>query len=465
MARTYSSIPVLSKIKIGETTYYLKDGDARALLDSIDSGIWAELLAGFGTIGTVGDEDKLVKASDIKSYVDSVAEAALEFVVLPELPDADADAWEEYHNCVVLVPKAVVQPSNAKEEYIIMRSGTEGAYTYAWEKIGDTDVDLRGYVTNVSYVDAVHKLQQTKNGTTTDVHEFGALADADQAETTLADYVTGVSSAKVTAAGALKKDSTKGVQISGSIGEMTIIDSVGSAPSFSEGKFTPNVPTAIDVSKFNGGSAAALNSGFYTAGSAAQFTEGAFTANVPTALDLSKFNGGSKVADTYVAPELNTLTKALYKQGVKAEVGTGANAETLIFTNVDKEADIKVVDTFSAGSFTEGAFTAASLASGFYTPGSAASKAADSFTANTPAAIDVSKFDGGQAASLGAGFYTAGSAASKVADSWNAGAVPTTKSFVPSFTGDKFAFEGSEVDATVTLAKGSKNIVVDPKNS
>ena len=487
MARTYSNVPVLSKMKVGDNYYYLKDGDARAILDSIQDDVYAILQNALGTVAAGGDH--LVSAGNIKSYVDAAMEAALEIVVLDQLPQASESAWNSYHNAIVLVPKGESQTDNIKDEYIIVRSGEQGAYTYAWEKIGDTEIDLSGYVTDVKWVDNGHKLQQKKgaNGEYADIHAFGDMADADTASVTVNDYVTGVSSAKVTA--------------EGSVSSLTVIDSVGSAPSFSEGAFTPNIPTQLDLTKFDGGEAASLAEGFATAGSAAQFTEGAFTPNVPTALDLTKFDGGSKVADQFTAASiqngfatagsaasftegaftpasLTTQTKALYKQGVKAEVGTGADAECLIFSNVDKEADIKVVDTFdggskaadtfvanvptavdvtkfNGGSFSEGAFTPASLASGFYTAGSAASKAADSFTPNVPTAIDVSKFDGGEAASLSAGFYTVGSAASKVADTWNAGSVPTTKSVTPTFT-------GSEVDATVTLAKGSKTIVVSP---
>ena len=40
MAQTYTNTPVLSKVKIGEQTYWLKDADVRAILD------------GFGTIVT-----------------------------------------------------------------------------------------------------------------------------------------------------------------------------------------------------------------------------------------------------------------------------------------------------------------------------------------------------------------------------------------------------------------------------
>ena len=416
MSRTYSNTPVLSKIKIGETVYWLKDADARALLDSIDGDIWAELLVGFGTIGTAGDEDKLVKASDIKQYVDAVAEASLEIVALAELPAANAENWEIYHNSIVLVPKASAQSQNAKDEYIIMRTGTQGAYEYAWEKIGDTAIDLSGYVTDVKYVAASHKLQQQKNGTYTDVHQFGSFADVSQGQATLNDYVTGVASATVVAAGTISgglvKDAANGVQISGTIskpgvgttlsyGTINIIDSVGVLPSKQADSFT----------------AASLASGFYKAGSAASFVEGSFT-----------------------AASLTTETKALYKQGIVATVGSGTLAEMLIISDVEKEADIKVVASFSGGS-----------------------KAADTFVANAPAEIDVSKFSGG----------------SFVEGAFNAGSLPTTKAqsvvsgvsaaleAAPAFTGDKFAFEGSftgsTVNANVSLSTGVKTITVDPK--
>ena len=34
MAQTYVSSPVLSKVKLGNTTYYLKDADVRAILNT-----------------------------------------------------------------------------------------------------------------------------------------------------------------------------------------------------------------------------------------------------------------------------------------------------------------------------------------------------------------------------------------------------------------------------------------------
>lgn len=60
------------------------------------------------------------------------------------LPTATADTMYK----IYLVPATGSGVSqNSKAEYITIRSGSAGSYTYAWEKIGDTYIDLSGYVT------------------------------------------------------------------------------------------------------------------------------------------------------------------------------------------------------------------------------------------------------------------------------------------------------------------------------
>lgn len=142
----------------------------------------------------------------------------------------------------------------------------------------------------------------------------------------------------------------------------------GSAAIFTEGKFTPNTPTVIDTSKFNGGSAAT-------------YTGHSFTANKPTVIDTSKFNGG---------------TLPSFTQGTKASWSGSVSDDGVLSFSWTTNGN----DTFNAGAI-------ASLGTGFYTAGTAASHSAGTF-------------NGGSAASLGTGFYTAGSAASKAADSFTA---------------------------------------------
>ena len=82
MAQTYTHTPVLSKVKLGNTTYYLKDADVRAILDTFGSAVTYDVavtIADNGTglvtadqvydfvttqIGSVGDILNLLSASD-----------------------------------------------------------------------------------------------------------------------------------------------------------------------------------------------------------------------------------------------------------------------------------------------------------------------------------------------------------------------------------------------------------------
>ena len=82
MAQTYTHTPVLSKVKLGNTTYYLKDADVRTILDTFGSAVTYDVapsIADNGTglvtadqvydfvtqqIGSVGDILNLLSASD-----------------------------------------------------------------------------------------------------------------------------------------------------------------------------------------------------------------------------------------------------------------------------------------------------------------------------------------------------------------------------------------------------------------
>ena len=84
-----------------------------------------------------------------KTEVDNIVSTIHQFTyeVAAELPTASANTMY----IIYLVPSTQSGVSqNAKSEYITIRSGVEGRYTYSWEKIGDTEVDLSGYVTTTA---------------------------------------------------------------------------------------------------------------------------------------------------------------------------------------------------------------------------------------------------------------------------------------------------------------------------
>jgi hypothetical protein len=103
MAQTYTHTPNLSKVKLGNTTYYLKDADVRAILDTFGNATLENValsIADGGTglvtsdqvydfvnrqIGAVGDILNLLSATD-HTAVESPA--AGDFVV-----ESDGKEW------------------------------------------------------------------------------------------------------------------------------------------------------------------------------------------------------------------------------------------------------------------------------------------------------------------------------------------------------------------------------------
>ena len=361
MAYNYSHTPVLSKIQIGENTYFLKDADVRAILDTFNQAVVT------AEIGGMNEENKLVYAQNIKSYVDQAVAVGLVVKVVQTLPTASASTMGK----IYMVQQSGGQSGDYYNEYITVQTMEAGQAVYTWELIGDTRIDLSGYVTAVSYSNGT--LSQTKGGQSEAVHTFGDLADADTA------------SGSFTPAGSVSKPAidvnptTDTVAVKATDGSVT----AGTAPSFTEGTFTPNVPTVVDTTKFSGGSKAADT---WSAGTLPSKAADSFSAGTLP----------SKAADTWSAGTLPTLA-----------VGTGENAEALIFTPGTLPSYTE--GAFSAGtlpsytegsfdagslpSFTEGAFTPAEIQTGFYTAGSAASKAADTFSAGTPTAVTLPTFE------------------------------------------------------------------------
>lgn len=75
-----------------------------------------------------------------KTEVDTIVAAVKNgrFIVVSELPTEDID-----QTAIYLVPKSEAGTRNIKDEYINLDGTTSG-----WEKIGDTEIDLSGYVTD-----------------------------------------------------------------------------------------------------------------------------------------------------------------------------------------------------------------------------------------------------------------------------------------------------------------------------
>jgi hypothetical protein len=240
---------------------------------------------------------------------------------------------------------------------------------------------------------------------------------------------------------------------------------------------TGTVKEMATAGSVTAGSAASLASGFYTEGTAASasFSEGAFTPNTPTAVDTSKFNAGalpSKAADTWSAGSLPSKAADTFSAGTQASWSASVDdsTETLSFSFTANTLPSFTEGAFDAGSlpsYTEGSFDAGSLpslGSGFVTPGTAAQKAADSFsfTANTPGSLDTSKFNGGTPTAVTLPTFQDASVVTDVAVSTDGSIdIPTSASFsgtqgnisvsgTPAGTVSQPTFEGSAATITVS---------------
>ena len=136
---------LLSKIQIGGKVYEIKDLIARENIGTLSAGLDAiaadlaalSYLANTGVYANDAAVKAAIEAGDaaMKSYVDAQVGTINKFdvAVVDALPAETPSAENMY--ILYLVPAADAA-SGHYVEYIAIRSGEEGAYTYTWEAIG-----------------------------------------------------------------------------------------------------------------------------------------------------------------------------------------------------------------------------------------------------------------------------------------------------------------------------------------
>lgn len=81
--------------------------------------------------------------SEVNSLIGAIK--TIEVTVVETLPTATADTYFNTSKTIYIVAISGSE-NDYYDEYITVRSGTEGSYTYSWEKIGNTQIDLTNYV-------------------------------------------------------------------------------------------------------------------------------------------------------------------------------------------------------------------------------------------------------------------------------------------------------------------------------
>lgn len=384
----------ISKIKLANgTTVDIKDAGGRANVTTLLGGHALEALgaAAWKAVAANISDEGLVDASVVKAYVNSQVGQIHNFDVVIDAagtgagPSVTASADTMYK--IYMVPSDDAA-AGSYVEYITIRSGEAAAYTYKWEAIGNTKMNLSGYVstqTTIATIALDHNITVAELQTALGL---GAMAYADKANgSTTLETVDSITMNPVTVAG-----------------NATVTTKAADA-TLTKGDFTPagtvSAPT-IDLTSTEKTFATGL-----TGGKAASFTEGAFT---PAAFQDGFYTAGVAATWTgkeYVAPTMgNATTGKFASEGVVATVGTGEDAETLIFSAAGTADAVIAQGEFNAGSVNFGTFDGGKATIIDTTKFSGGSKAKDTFSANVLQTVETGTVNDVTAATASAPTFT-----------------------------------------------------------
>lgn len=428
----------ISKIKLANgTTVTIKDAQGRADMTTILGGHALEALgaAAWKAVATeVSKSADLPTAEAVKSYVDSAVGKIHNFDVVIDAdgsaatgPSVAASADTMYK--IYLVPSGEAA-AGEYIEYITIKSGDGEAAIFKWEAIGSTKTNLTGYVpttTTIATIALDHNITVAELQTAL---KLGAMAYADKASgsTTLQtiDSITmkevtvagnaavtskaadaTLTKANYTPSGTINSDAIKGGTVTVTLGD----SATKTEATLSTSEFTP----AGTIAAKEGGSFSALKTASFgevaeggvqiegtisspaisltaadktfatglTGGSKASFKEGAFT---PAAFQDGFYTAGAAASWTgkeYVAPTMGEATTGKFaSEGIVATVGSGDDAETLIFSDAGTSDAVTAQGTFNAGKVDFGTFDGGSATVIDTTKFSGGAKAKDEFVAN-----------------------------------------------------------------------------------
>lgn len=229
---------LLSVFNVGGVNYNLKDAAATAKLETLlgkqtiqelGAAAWKAVAANISGEG-------LVDASVVKDYVDSQVGQIHSFDVVIDA-DGTADGPSVAASKDTMYKIYMVADAQASAgtyiEWITIRSGVDGAYTYAWEKIGSTKTDLSGYVSNTITIAGLRLNKDISVSELQTALELKAFAHAAKGTATVAAKTvsgvkaTGTSTGSLTGAmdyTATEIDSTGKVTATGSVTGTAISD-------------------------------------------------------------------------------------------------------------------------------------------------------------------------------------------------------------------------------------------------
>ena len=332
------NIPVISKLTIGDKTYYLKDAEARELLATLGTAAQKDVAAGVGA-----DEQGLVTGAMVQAAIAGIVSSMHfrgVFTSTAEVTDPAAG------DVIIVGAKEYVYGGDPADWHEL---GDETLYALKTVTIGtqnlSANINLDTLATDMGLGKLAKKdsatgtvAGQTITGVKATGNVTGSIAVALNQTATAATLAksayspAGTIAADVTATGkvSIAKDAENGVQISGSVSAPTVtvtpatdsikkVTSVGTLPTKAADIFTANGDDT-----FTAGSKAAWSANVDETSETLSFS---FTAN-----DLPTFKQGAKASYTEGTFDAGTLPE-LAAEGTAVVTGiTSATATAPVFT-------------------------------------------------------------------------------------------------------------------------------------
>lgn len=333
------NIPVISKLTIGDKTYYLKDAEARELLATLGTAAKKDVAAGVGA-----DEQGLVTGAQVQAAIAGISGSMHFRGVVTSFDDITDPAAGDV---IIIGVKEYVYGGEPATWHEL---GDESIYALKTVTIGtqnlSANINLDTLATDMGLGKLAKKdsatgtvAGQTISGLKAKGNAAGSIAvELTQTSTaailTKSDYTpSGDVNGSVTAAGtvSIAKDAENGTQISGSVSAPTVtvtpatdtikkVTSVGTLPTKAEDTFTPNGDDT-----FTAGSQAAWSANVDDASETLSFS---FTANtLPTFKQGAKASYKEGAFDAGTLPELaaagTTVVTGITKAEATAPTFTG----------------------------------------------------------------------------------------------------------------------------------------------
>lgn len=333
-----TNVPVISKLTIGEKTYYLKDAEARALLATLGTAAQKDVAAGVSA-----EEQGLVTGAQVQAAIAGISGSM-------------------HFRGVVTSTAEITDPAAGDVVIIGVKEYVYGGDPAAWHELGDESIYAMKTVTigtqnlsaNINLDTLAHDMglgklakKDSATGTVagqtiTGVKATGNVTGSIEVDLTQTATAATLSKSAYTPSGSIAADVTpsgtvsiaknaqNGVQISGSVSAPTVtvtpatdsiqkVTSVGELPSKAKDTFTPN-----GDDKFTAGSKAAWSANVDEVSETLSFS---FTAN-----DLPTFTQGAKASYTEGAFNAGSLP-TLAAEGTTVVTGiTSATATAPVFT-------------------------------------------------------------------------------------------------------------------------------------